>query len=207
MLQPYLGSLLFAASVVGKTRSVLVEPDQSFSFSGTAGKKYSPTDTRGAMSVEAKLGRQAIGAAGELFLQYQLIKRGIDSARLTTDSGIDLVMYVPGSREAHTIQVKATNTNYPNGPGTSPQLWWIFPRTCKAQWLAVVDLTRDRAWLLPIEDALREARGNDSKGNTNLQWYIGEKPKRAIHSETDFDRYQLDAAIDRLLGTQTPELP
>ena len=138
------------------------------------------------MSVEAKLGRQAIGAAGELFLQYQLIKRGIDSARLTTDSGIDLVMYVPGSREAHTIQVKATNTNYPNGPGTSPQLWWIFPRTCKAQWLAVVDLTRDRAWLLPIEDALREARGNDSKGNTNLQWYIGEKrscPESGVNRE------------------------
>jgi hypothetical protein len=159
------------------------------------------------VTAEAKLGQQATGAAGELFVQYQLIKRGIDSARLTTDSGIDLVMYVPGTREAHTIQVKATNTNYPDGPGTRPQLWWIFPVTCKAQWLAVVDLPRDLAWLLPIEDALREARGRDSKGNTNLQWYIGEKPKRAIQAEADFDRYRLSAVIDRLLGSQTPELP
>ena len=55
----------------------------------------------------AELGGQAIGAAGELFVQYKLIKRGIDSARLTTDSGIDLVMYIPGTIEAHTIQVKS----------------------------------------------------------------------------------------------------
>ncbi|MGV0872113.1 hypothetical protein [Mycolicibacterium sp. XJ879] len=33
-----------------------------------------------------KLGTQAIGAAGELLVQYQLLKLGIDSARLTTDS-------------------------------------------------------------------------------------------------------------------------
>lgn len=46
---------------------------------------------------EIKLGTQAIGAAGELLVQYQLLKLGIDSARLTTDSGIDLVMYVPGT--------------------------------------------------------------------------------------------------------------
>lgn len=160
------------------------------------------------MDAHAKLGNQAIGAAGELFVQYHLIKRGIDSARLTTDSGIDLVMYVPGSREAQTVQVKATNTNFPNGPGSAPQLWWIFPVACKAQWLAVVDLPRDLAWLLPIGDAQRESRGKDSKGNTNLQWYIGEKPKRAsIQAEADFDRYRLNAVIDRLLGGQTPELP
>jgi hypothetical protein len=41
------------------------------------------------------------------WLQYQLLKHEIDSARLTTDSGIDLVMYVPGTHEALTVQVKA----------------------------------------------------------------------------------------------------
>jgi len=30
---------------------------------------------------------QHIGAAGELLVQYQLLKLGIDSARLTTDAG------------------------------------------------------------------------------------------------------------------------
>jgi len=38
---------------------------------------------------------QHIGAAGELLVQYKLLKHGIDSARLTTDSGIDLVAYSP----------------------------------------------------------------------------------------------------------------
>lgn len=161
------------------------------------------------MTEKAKLGTQAIGAAGELFVQYHLIKRGIDSARLTTDSGIDLAMYIPGTREAHTIQVKATNTNCPLGPDDPPQLWWPFPVTCKAQWLAVVDLPRDLAWLLPIGDALREARGKDSSGNTTLMWYIGERPKRAtkIRAEADFDQYRLSTIIDRLLGGITPELP
>jgi hypothetical protein len=156
---------------------------------------------------DAKLGTQAIGAAGELFVQYHLIKRGIDSARLTTDSGIDLVMYIPGSRDAHTVQVKATSTNTPYGADSAPQLWWPFPLSCKAQWLAVVDLVRDLAWLLPIEDALAVARGN-SQGQTTLMWYIGEKPTRAtIPQESDFDRHRLTAVIDRLLGDQTPELP
>lgn len=159
------------------------------------------------MATSAKLGTQAIGAAGELFVQYHLIKRGIDSARLTTDSGIDLVMYVPGTSEAHTVQVKATSTNTPYGPGSAPQLWWPFPVTCKAQWLAVVDLVRDLAWLLPIADALDIARGN-SQGQTTLMWYVGEKPKRAtIPAEADLDQYRLNVVIDQLLGTRTPELP
>jgi len=161
------------------------------------------------MTEDAKLGTQAIGAAGELFFQYHLIKRGIDSARLTTDAGIDLAMYVPGTLAAHTIQVKATNTHYPDKMMNRLQLWWPFPVTCKAQWLGVVDLTRDLAWLLPMEDALREARGRDKKGTTYLMWYVGERPKRAtkVEGEGHFDRYVLDAAIDRLLGDITPELP
>lgn len=34
---------------------------------------------------------QQIGAAGELLVQYKLLKLGIDSSAMTTDSGIDLV--------------------------------------------------------------------------------------------------------------------
>lgn len=91
------------------------------------------------MTEPVKLGGQAIGAAGELLVQYKPIKRGIDSARLTTDSGIDLVMYVPGTSEALTVQVKAIVNPFLDG-GTGPLVaGWVFPRTCKAQWLAGVD--------------------------------------------------------------------
>jgi len=34
---------------------------------------------------------QDIGAAGELLVQYELLKLGIDSPRLTTDAGVDPV--------------------------------------------------------------------------------------------------------------------
>jgi hypothetical protein len=50
---------------------------------------------------------QIIGAAGEALVTYKLLKRGIDSARMPTDAGVDLVMYVPGTKAAATIQVKA----------------------------------------------------------------------------------------------------
>jgi hypothetical protein len=56
-----------------------------------------------------------IGAAGELLVQYRLLKVGIDSARLTTDAGIDLVVYAPGSAEATTVQVKTNLAPKPAG--------------------------------------------------------------------------------------------
>ena len=49
---------------------------------------------------------QHIGAAGELLVQYKLLKFGIDSAAMTTDSGIDLVAYSPKNNRSFTIQVK-----------------------------------------------------------------------------------------------------
>jgi hypothetical protein len=78
---------------------------------------------------DKRMGTQGIGAAGELLVQYQLLKHGIDSARLTTDSGIDLVMYVPGTHHAFTVQVKAAEKPYLDG-GTGPLVMgWFFPRT------------------------------------------------------------------------------
>ena len=157
----------------------------------------------------AKLGRQAIGAAGELLVQYKLIKPGIDSARLTTDSGIDLVMYVPGTTEAHTVQVKAVINPYLDA-GIGPLVvGWAFPRTCKAQWLAGVDISRDRVWLFPIEDALRHARGNTP--DVTLYWRLEQPRGTVIGVESDYDEYDFDLIIDRLLGlelgNEEPQLP
>jgi len=40
---------------------------------------------------------------GALLIQYQLLKRGIVSAPMTTDDGIDLVVYEPKAKEAVTV--------------------------------------------------------------------------------------------------------
>ena len=74
--------------------------------------------------IPIKLGTQAIGAAGELLVQYQLLKLGIDSARLTTDSGIDLVMYVPGHDRRLCMPTHhrcATRCTVPAGRGSGRQ--------------------------------------------------------------------------------------
>ena len=56
-----------------------------------------------------------IGAAGELLVQFRLVRNGIDSARLTTDSGVDLVAYPPGTGRALTVQVKTVERSTPAG--------------------------------------------------------------------------------------------
>jgi hypothetical protein len=46
------------------------------------------------------------GAWGVLFVQQELLSEGVDSAQMTTDSGVDLVAYDAKSKESFTIQVK-----------------------------------------------------------------------------------------------------
>ncbi|KAA1431098.1 MULTISPECIES: hypothetical protein [Mycolicibacter] len=151
---------------------------------------------------EIKLGTQAIGAAGELLVQYQLLKLGIDSARLTTDSGIDLVMYVPGQQSAATIQVKTKLKPVPAGGTGKPSLGWRFPIDCKAQWLACVDMSRDAVWLFTIEEAIKYAKQTPPQ----LYWYVDEAPVKALR-EVEMDYYRLEPVITRLLGGQPRELP
>jgi hypothetical protein len=146
-----------------------------------------------------QLSTQVIGAAGELLVQYQLLKHGIDSARLTTDSGIDLVMYVPGTSEAFTVQVKAIGQPFADGGPTGPiTVGWSFPRTCKAQWLAGVDVSRDMVWLFRIEEALQLAKGNTA--DVFLYWRLQPNPRGRIEAENAFERYRFDNVIASIVG-------
>jgi hypothetical protein len=95
---------------------------------------------------------QHIGAAGELLVQYQLLKMGIDSAPMTTDAGIDLVVYAPGDRSASTVQVKINMGAKPAGRGPLSRGWY-FRDQCPAQLLAFVALDTDTAWLFTLKEA------------------------------------------------------
>ncbi len=53
------------------------------------------------------LSTQQIGRLGELLVQYKLLCKGIDSAPMTTDAGIDLLAYWPDLQRSFTIQVKS----------------------------------------------------------------------------------------------------
>ena len=76
---------------------------------------------------------QHIGSAGELLVQYRLLKLGIDSARMTTDSGIDLVVYSPLRAEAVTVQVKTQTAPSPSGGKGALSVGFYFPDDLRAE--------------------------------------------------------------------------
>ena len=124
---------------------------------------------------------QHIGAAGELLVQYRLLKFGIDSARLTTDSGIDLVAYAPGSSTAVTIQVKSAWADGAAGGKGKPAVGWSFPHDCKAQLLAFVKLSTDSVWLMGsdvgyVDSGFSSRRECDGAYINNFKLHWGKSP-------------------------------
>jgi hypothetical protein len=93
-----------------------------------------------------KVRTQIIGAAGEALVTYSLLRNEIGSARMTTDGGVDLVMYILGHGQSATIQVKAQWVLVPAGGKGELQCSSQFDRDCPADWLAVVDSSRAVAW-------------------------------------------------------------
>jgi len=81
-------------------------------------------------------------------VQYKLLLYGIESSPLTTDSGIDLVAYSGKNQDAVTIQVKTNLKPKPGGgKGKLAIDWWI-PVESPADLFALVDLEKNRVWLV-----------------------------------------------------------
>lgn len=149
---------------------------------------------------------QIIGAAGEALVTYKLLKHSVDSARMTTDAGVDLVMYVPGVNSAATIQVKAQWEPVPAG-GKGPFVHsWVFDSAYEADWLALVDISRDRAWLLEMDKARELAQQKPHSGKWRIYWYpnnavVGGNPRR----ESDMTAYEIDSVVAGIKERQTVE--
>ncbi len=156
---------------------------------------------------EAKLGTQAIGAAGELLVQYKLLKLGIDSARLTTDSGIDLVMYAPGHQTAATIQVKTNLAPKPAGGKGKLTLGWAFPDNSPAQWLACVDMSTDSVWMFPINEARQLAQQERADGTRLLYFYTDESVGPNSRRSNDMVAHRLEIVVPALFSGEQQELP
>jgi hypothetical protein len=143
---------------------------------------------------------QHIGAAGELLVQYQLLKSGIDSARLTTDAGIDLVVYAPGDQTAHTVQVKANLSPKPAGGHGPLSRSWYFPHRSPAQLLALVALDTDAIWLFTLDQAHERAQQHSAQGMRQLYWRLDADATagKAVRHEGEMTGY--------LLPNRAPEL-
>lgn len=136
-----------------------------------------------------------IGAAGELLVQFRLVRNGIDSARLTTDSGVDLVAYPPGMSRALTVQIKTVEQSTPAGGKGALTTGVVFPSVCPAEYLAIVRLSDEAVWMFPIEEALRLSK----QAVPRLYWYVDSTtaPLGAL-TETEVERFRLERMLAQL---------
>ena len=146
------------------------------------------------MPLPPKLSNARIGRAGELLVQYELLILGVESAPMTTDSGIDLVVYSAKTFRARTIQVKANLAPKASGGKGKAALDWWFPQDSPAEIIAWVDLSHRRIWCFEKTEALSIAQ-QKSSGRAHLYMYTDptHKPKktdRVAHAH-EFERYLL----------------
>lgn len=146
---------------------------------------------------------QHIGAAGEILVQYRLLKLGIDSARMTTDSGIDLVVYSPLREQAVTVQVKTQAAPSPSGGKGGLSVGFYFPDDLRAEILALALLSTDQVWLFTREEARELAQQHNARGNRQLYWYIEPRQPRSgaapLHSG-DVAQHLLERRTADLFG-------
>lgn len=115
------------------------------------------------------LSKAQIGRCGELLVQYALLSREIESAPMSTDTGIDLVAYSSNNHQPQTIQVKTNLKPKPGGgKGKAALDWWV-PHECPAQLIALVDLSLQRIWMFRTSE-LPELAQQKSDSKFHVCW-------------------------------------
>lgn len=153
------------------------------------------------MAWTSKLTKQQIGKLGELLVQYRLLSFGIESAHLTTDSGIDIVAYSPNRKAAFTIQVKTNLKPKPGGGKGKAALDWWAPQDSPAELFAFVDVSENRVWLFDQSELKRYAQ-QQSNGRFHLYMYTDPNIKRRKNTGaslvSEFEKFILENRIGSL---------
>lgn len=141
-----------------------------------------------------------IGASGVLLIQYRLLKLGVESAPMTTDAGIDLVVYAPSAQEALTVQVKTCLRSKPAGGKGALALDWWLRSDSPAQIVGLVDLESDTAWLFRHQEFEAKAQQKPA-GRMHLYFYTDNsyRARPDCHAR-DFDPYRLQNRTAELFG-------
>ena len=135
-----------------------------------------------------------IGKAGEVLVQYRLLLLGIESAPMSTDTGVDLVAYSPNLEKALTIQVKTNLRPKPGGgKGKFALDWWV-DESVPADIVALVDLGAEAVWLFQRHECFELAQ-QKSSGRAHLYMYTDpsvrpKKTDRLSHMH-EFERFKI----------------
>ena len=145
-----------------------------------------------------KISSRQIGASGELLVQYKLLKLGIDSAAMTTNSGVDLVAYSPKNSRSFTIQVKTQEQPSPGGGGNGKlSLAWNLRDSSPAELVAVTDLSTDSVWLFTHAEYEHHAQQHSDKGILKLYMYVDESvnTKKEMALKSQFDSFRIERRV------------
>lgn len=148
-----------------------------------------------------KLTKQQIGKCGELLVQLELLKRGVESAPMTTDAGIDLVAFSTRGRKAITIQVKTNERPKPGGgTGRLALDWWV-PVDSPADLVAFADMSSSSIWLMSMRELEKYAQ-QQSSGRYHFYMYVDpgyrtRKTDRLSRAE-DFEELLLERKAARV---------
>jgi len=150
-----------------------------------------------------KLTTQQIGKCGELLVQYHLLQNGVESAPMTTDSGIDLVAYSSKGKKALTIQVKTNLKPTPGGGrGKLSVTWWV-PQNSDAELFAFVDLSKEQIWIVKNEEIESLAQQNPP-GRYHLIMVLDPDAKDRKDKKKfrmfEFERFKLENRLHKLFG-------
>lgn len=142
-----------------------------------------------------------IGASGVLLIQYRLLKCGIESAPMTTDAGIDLVVYSPKLKEALTVQVKTCLKPKPAGGSGRLALDWWLPSTSPARLVGCVNLEGDEAWIFHHCEFQAKAQ-QTNKRKWHLYFYVepDHQPRRKTRHACEFEQFRLENRISEVFG-------
>lgn len=155
----------------------------------------------GVLEEGASLTTAQIGKCGELLVQLRLLRHGIESSPMATDTGIDLVAYSPATRRSLTIQVKTNRRAKPGGGKGALALDWWMPATSPAELFALVELEGDRIWLFSHDEAERVAQQRP-EGRLHFYMYIDDQaePRGTGKHVREFENYLMERRISKFFA-------
>jgi hypothetical protein len=135
-------------------------------------------------------------------VQYKLLLLGIESAPLTTDSGIDLVAYSGKNKDAVTIQVKTNLKAKPGGGKGKLALDWWVPDESPADLFAFVDLEKNRVWFVKTSELPKLAQ-QTPKGRFHFYMHTDPTTKTnrkdgKMSHDYEFEQFLLENTVHKL---------